>query len=59
MFYSPVVLGQRGMQNRLAKMSTAKYVAKTDAHCAFDKGFDRKLIEALEGHDNWTIVHRP
>lgn len=55
-FYSPKVLGQRGMQNRLAKLSTAKYVAKTDAHCAFDKGFDRKLIEAMDGHDDWTIV---
>lgn len=55
-FYSPKVLGQRGMQNRLARLSTAKYVAKTDAHCAFDKGFDRKLIEAMDGHDDWTIV---
>lgn len=55
-FYSPEPLGQRGMQNRLAKLSTAKYVAKTDAHCAFDKGFDKKLIEAMEGHDDWTIV---
>lgn len=55
-FYSPTPLGQRGMQNRLAKLSTAKYVAKTDAHCAFDKGFDRKLIEAMDGHDDWTIV---
>lgn len=56
MFYSPEVLGQRAMGNRLAKLSTAKYIAKTDAHCAFDKGFDRKLIEAMQGHDDWTIV---
>jgi glycosyltransferase involved in cell wall biosynthesis len=45
--YVPESIGQRAMQNRLAKMSSAKYVAKVDAHCAFDKGFDRKL---LEGH---------
>lgn len=55
-YYSPEALGQRGMQNQLARLSTAKYVAKTDAHCAFDKGFDRKLIEALDGHDDWTIA---
>lgn len=54
--YSPKNLGQRGMTNYICKMSRAKYVAKCDAHCAFDEGFDVKLMEALEGHDNWTIV---
>lgn len=49
-------LGQRGMTNALAKLSSAKYVAKSDAHCAFDEGFDVKLMEAMEGHDNWTVV---
>lgn len=52
--YVPESIGQRAMQNRLAKMSTAKYVAKVDAHCAFDKGFDRKLLEVIE--DDMTIV---
>lgn len=47
-------IGQRAMQNRLAKMSTAKYVAKTDAHCAFDKGFDVKLMNRME--DDITMV---
>lgn len=48
--------GQRGMTNLLARLSTAKYVAKTDAHCAFSEGFDVKLMDAMEGHDDWTIV---
>lgn len=44
-FHSTEVLGQRGMTNQLARLSKAKYVAKVDAHCAFDQGFDRKMIE--------------
>jgi len=47
-------IGQRAMQNKLAKMSKAKYVMKCDAHLAFDKGFDRKMIDAME--DDVTMV---
>lgn len=54
--YNKNPLGQRGATNMACRLSEAKYVAKTDAHCAFDKGFDRKLIEAMEGHDDWTIA---
>lgn len=49
-------LGQRGMTNLLARLSKAKYIAKSDAHCAFDEGFDVKLMDAMEGHDDWTVV---
>lgn len=49
-------LGQRGMTNALARLSQAKYVAKSDAHCKFKEGFDVDLMKAMEGHDNWTIV---
>jgi len=49
-------IGQRAMTNRLARLSKARYLAKTDAHCSFDEGFDVKLMEAMKGHDNWTIV---
>lgn len=49
-------IGQRAATNRAASLSKAKYVMKCDAHCAFDKGFDRKMIEAMRGHDDWTIV---
>lgn len=54
--YYPEALGQRAMTNQLARLSTAKYVAKADAHCAFEEGFDVKLMEAVKGHDDWTVV---
>lgn len=49
-------IGQRAMTNQLARLSSAKYLMKVDAHCAFDKGFDVKLMKAMEGHDNWTVA---
>lgn len=54
--YFPQSIGQRAATNQACRLSKAKYVAKTDAHCAFDKGFDVKLLEAIKGHDDWTIV---
>lgn len=47
-------IGQRAMTNECVALSKAKYVAKTDAHCAFDKGFDVKLMADMQ--DNWTVV---
>lgn len=47
-------IGQRAMTNRLCKLSSAKYVMKVDAHCAFDEGFDVKLMADMK--DNWTVV---
>jgi len=47
-------IGQRAMTNKLARLSEAKYIAKTDAHCSFDKGFDVKLMSNMK--DDWTIV---
>ncbi len=52
--YLPVAIGQRAATNLAAKLSSAKYVMKVDAHCKFDKGFDRKLIEDMQ--DDWTLV---
>lgn len=52
--YYPESIGQRGLTNRLCSLSKAKYVMKVDAHCAFDKGFDRKMMEKMQ--DNWTMV---
>lgn len=50
-------LGQRGAQNLACRLSKAKYVMKVDAHCAFDKGFDRKMIEGFkQTGDNVTAV---
>lgn len=47
-------IGQRAMTNRLASLSNAKYLMKTDAHCAFDEGFDVKLMADMQ--DDWTTV---
>lgn len=46
--------GQRAAQNAAAKLSTAKYIAKTDAHCGFDEGCDVKLMENMK--DDWTVA---
>jgi glycosyltransferase involved in cell wall biosynthesis len=55
--YVPESIGQRAATNLACKLSTAKYVMKVDAHCSFDKGFDRKMIEAFkETGDNVTMV---
>ncbi len=52
-FHVTDAIGQRAIQNQLARLSKAKYVMKVDAHCAFDQGFDRKMIEFFktQGHD--------
>lgn len=47
-------IGQRAATNRAAQISTAKYIAKTDAHCAFDEGFDVKLMADMQ--DDWTVA---
>ena len=47
-------IGQRAMTNQLCRLSRAKYVMKVDAHCAFDKGFDVKMMAGMQ--DNWTAV---
>lgn len=49
-------LGQRAMTNLLCRLSQARYVAKCDAHVAFSEGFDTELMNAIQGHDDWTIV---
>lgn len=46
--------GQRAATNQAARLSTAKYVMKVDAHCAFDKGFDVKMMEKMR--DDYTMV---
>lgn len=48
--------GQRGMTNMLCRLSKAKYVAKCDAHTAYDEGFDVKLIEAFKETGDNTIM---
>lgn len=52
--YHPESIGQRAAQNEAARISQAKYLLKTDAHCAFDKGFDVKMMQEMQ--DDWTMV---
>lgn len=52
--YLPESIGQRAATNLACRLSKAKYVMKCDAHTAWDKGFDRKMIEIMQ--DDWTAV---
>src|SRR3990172_4898238 len=57
LIYVPKSIGQRSATNLACRLSKAKYVMKLDAHCAVDKGFDRKMIEAFkETGDNVTMA---
>ena len=52
--YHNTSIGQRAATNEACRLSKAKYVMKVDAHCAFDKGFDVKLMADMK--DDWTVV---
>lgn len=52
--YLPESIGQRAATNQLARLSTAKYVMKLDAHCAVDEGFDVKMIAEMK--DDYTLI---
>jgi glycosyltransferase involved in cell wall biosynthesis len=55
--YTTEPYGQREMTNQLCRLSSAKYVMKCDAHCAFDEGFDVKMIDGFkEVGDDVTMV---
>jgi glycosyltransferase involved in cell wall biosynthesis len=54
--YKSPPVGQRAATNLAARMSSARYVMKVDAHCAFDEGFDAKMLEAIQGHGDWTMA---
>jgi hypothetical protein len=55
--FHPVPVGQRAACNDAARLAKGKYVMKVDAHCAFDKGFDVKMIEAFRKvGDDATMV---
>jgi glycosyltransferase involved in cell wall biosynthesis len=52
--YFPESIGQRAATNVAARLSNAKYLMKIDAHCAFDQGFDVKMMADMQ--DDWTMV---
>jgi len=55
--YVPEAVGQRAGTNLACKLSRAKYVMKIDAHCSFDQGFDRKMLEGFDKvGDDVTLV---
>jgi len=55
--YVPQSIGQRAATNMAAKLAKGRYLMKVDAHCAFDKGFDRKMLEGFaEVGDDVTMV---
>lgn len=55
--YNPESKGQRAATNQAAKLAKGKYLMKSDAHVAFDKGFDRKMLEAFaRTGDNVTMI---
>lgn len=52
--YHSQSIGQRAACNEAAKYSRAKYIAKADAHCSFDEGFDVKLLQDMQ--PGWCMV---
>ena len=52
--YHPESVGQRAAMNEAVRLSEAKYIMKCDAHCAFEEGFDVKLMADMQ--DDWTVV---
>jgi len=52
--YVPESIGQRAATNLACKLAKGKYVMKIDAHCSFDKGFDKKMIAEMK--TNYTMV---
>ena len=54
LIYHSTSIGQRAATNEAARLSNAYYLMKADAHCAFDKGFDTKMMNDMQ--DNWTML---
>jgi glycosyltransferase involved in cell wall biosynthesis len=46
--YLPQPIGQRAATNLAARLSTAKYICKLDAHCSVAPGFDTALMDAAK-----------
>lgn len=46
--YHSKSIGQRAATNDGARIAQAPILMKVDAHCAFDKGFDRKMLGMME-----------
>lgn len=56
MVYESEDIGLKPMINMLAQLANGKYIYKSDAHCAFGKGFDEILKSDME--DDWIVTPR-
>ena len=55
-FHESSPIGQRAMQNALARQSDAKYLLKLDAHVSLSQGFDRVMLEIMEANPDIVLV---
>jgi hypothetical protein len=56
LIYHAKSIGQRAATNEGARLSQSKFIMKCDAHCAFDEGFDVKMMQDCQY--DWTMVPR-
>lgn len=49
-------IGMRSSINRGVQASHGEYIMKTDAHCMFGPGYDKKLL--IDIQDDWVVVPR-
>ena len=49
-------LGMRNAINEGLEYATGEYVMKVDAHCLFDQGFDKKMVDEMK--PNWILIPR-
>jgi len=52
--YTPERMGMRKGINAGLELAKGDYVMKSDAHCMYEQGFDKKLKE--DCGDNWLVV---
>lgn len=58
--FHPTPVGQRAGVNEGVALTDARFVAKLDAHCAVDQGFDRKLMQPyLDGEIGEDVTTIP
>lgn len=54
LIYHSQSIGQRAATNEAARLASGKWLMKVDAHCAFDMGFDVKLMANIK--EDWTVA---
>jgi len=48
--------GMRETINKGIRIAQGEYIMKTDEHCMFNQGYDKRIIAEME--DNWVVVPR-